>query len=69
VREIAILHWAPKGTHSWKKFIRPAELARMIRARNLKVTDISGIVFDPLLQDFVIRQSDVEINYFLVAKK
>jgi 2-polyprenyl-6-hydroxyphenyl methylase/3-demethylubiquinone-9 3-methyltransferase len=64
-----VLHWAPKGTHSWKKFIRPAELARMARSRNLKVTDISGIVFDPLLQDFVIRPSDVDINYFLVAKK
>ena len=64
-----ILNWAPKGTHDWKKFIQPAELARMSRQQGLTVIDVCGMVYDPVKRDFFLKPQDVDINYFLVAKK
>lgn len=64
-----ILRWVPRGTHSWKKFIRPSELARWSRAAGLKPGDISGLVFDPLKNEFKISNTDIDVNYFLTAQK
>lgn len=63
-----IVHWTPKGTHDWQKFIKPSELARMARAENLTVSEVSGMVYNPLTHDFSIHPHDVDVNYFLVAK-
>ena len=64
-----ILRWVPAGTHDWKKFVRPSELARPITQAGLEVTDISGLVYNPLRREFSISGTDVDVNYFLVAKK
>ena len=64
-----VLGWAPRGTHDWKKFIKPADLARMARREGLTVIDVCGLAYDPLKQDFELRQQDTDVNYFLVAKK
>lgn len=42
-----LLRWLPVGTHDWRKFIAPAELAVMLRHAGLRVTDITGLVADP----------------------
>lgn len=63
-----IVHWTPKGTHDWNKFIKPSELARMARAENLTVSKVSGMVYNPLRHEFLIHAHDVDVNYFLVAK-
>ncbi len=63
-----IVHWTPKGTHDWNKFIKPSELARMARRQDLSVTTVSGMVYNPLRHDFSIHPHDVDVNYFLVAK-
>lgn len=63
-----IVHWTPKGTHEWKKFIRPSELARLARQQGLSVTKVSGVVYNPLTQSFALHPHDVDVNYFLVAK-
>lgn len=64
-----ILRWVPKGTHSWKKFVKPSELARYSRASGLKTQDISGLVYNPLKDEFSISKSDIDVNYFLVCTK
>lgn len=64
-----ILQWAPKGTHDWKKFVKPSELARMTRANGLEVSDVCGVVYNPLERDFALHRRDVDVNYFLVAKR
>ncbi len=62
-----ILQWVPKGTHSWKKFIRPSELSRYCRNAKLKARNASGIVLNPLNGEFEICDEDVNVNYFLTA--
>jgi 2-polyprenyl-6-hydroxyphenyl methylase/3-demethylubiquinone-9 3-methyltransferase len=64
-----VLGWVPKGTHDWKRFIRPSELAHMAQQANLSPQSISGLVYNPLTSDFEIRSFDTDVNYFLVATK
>lgn len=63
-----IVHWTPKGTHNWKKFIKPSELGRFARQEGLSVTTASGMVYNPLTHEFSIHPHDLDVNYFLVAK-
>jgi len=64
-----ILRWVPAGTHNWKKFVRPAELARPLEQDGFEITDISGLVYNPLRRGFSLSTTDMDVNYFLTAKK
>ena len=43
-----ILRWLPRGTHDWRKFVRPSELAAHLRGEGLAVEDISGMIYNPV---------------------
>lgn len=64
-----ILKWVPRGTHQWKKFIRPSELVQKLEASGARPVDLTGIVFDPLSGEFGLRAGDVGMNYFLTAER
>ena len=64
-----VLRWVPRGTHSWKKFIKPSELARLARNAELTPLNISGLLFNPLKSDFEISKTDIDVNYLITAKK
>jgi 2-polyprenyl-6-hydroxyphenyl methylase / 3-demethylubiquinone-9 3-methyltransferase len=62
-----LLRWLPAGTHDWRKFITPAELAGMLRQAGLRVADSVGLISDPLTGQW--RSSrDMAVNYGLVAE-
>jgi len=62
-----VLGWLPRGTHDWRRFVRPSEAARGLRAGGLRVREVAGVVFDPLRGWQTARDSDV--NYMAVAEK
>jgi 2-polyprenyl-6-hydroxyphenyl methylase/3-demethylubiquinone-9 3-methyltransferase len=62
-----ILRWLPAGTHDWKKFVKPSELARPLKQHGLKTVDISGLVYNPLKRSFSLSKTDIDVNYFLTA--
>ncbi len=64
-----LLGWLPRGTHSWKKFVRPSELARDLRRQGFIPCDMTGLVYDPLSDRFSLHKRDFSVNYFLTAKK
>lgn len=64
-----VLRWVPPGTHHWKKFVKPAELARDCRQAGLEVVDTIGMTFDPLAGEFRLSARDLSVNYFLAAVK
>ncbi|MBU6475803.1 MAG: bifunctional 2-polyprenyl-6-hydroxyphenol methylase/3-demethylubiquinol 3-O-methyltransferase UbiG [Alphaproteobacteria bacterium] len=64
-----VLRWLPVGTHDWKKFVKPSELARPLEEDGFTITDISGLVYNPLTGVFSAGVADVDVNYFLTAKK
>ncbi|MBC6907148.1 bifunctional 2-polyprenyl-6-hydroxyphenol methylase/3-demethylubiquinol 3-O-methyltransferase UbiG [Saccharophagus sp. K07] len=64
-----VLRWLPKGTHDYRKFIRPSELAAWSRQAGLLVRDITGIVYNPLTQTFKTVSGDVDVNYIMHLQK
>jgi 2-polyprenyl-6-hydroxyphenyl methylase/3-demethylubiquinone-9 3-methyltransferase len=63
-----VLRLLPVGTNDWRRFVTPAELGTMLRAAGLRVTDVAGMVFDPLARQW--RESrDTAINYIMAARK
>ncbi len=61
-----VLRWLPRGTHEYRKFRRPSELARDVRAAGLFVGDITGLAYDPW-RDRWHQGNDLAINYLLFA--
>lgn len=63
-----VLRWLPKGTHSWRKFLKPSEVARLVRGNDLTVKDIAGATYNPFEDRWHISK-DLSINYLLAAAK
>ena len=64
-----VLGWLPRGTHDWRKFLRPSEIAAHLRAGGLELRDVTGLVFDPLRNRFRLDRRDLAVNYLLSATK
>jgi 2-polyprenyl-6-hydroxyphenyl methylase/3-demethylubiquinone-9 3-methyltransferase len=56
----------PRGTHDWRKFVRPAELAAGLRAAGCRVVGQAGLLFDPLRGSWRTGR-DVGVNYLMAA--
>lgn len=52
----------PKGTHDYKQFIRPSELAGWARPSGLALMDERGLTYNPLTQQYRLDR-DVSVNY------
>lgn len=64
-----LLRWVPRGTHDWRKFIRPSELARMVRRAGARPAGITGLRYNPFKTAFELSDKDVGTNYILAAVK
>ena len=58
----------PKGTHDYKRFIRPSEMAAWCRQAGLEVCDITGIVYNPISKTFKLGD-DVKVNYLMHCRR
>jgi 2-polyprenyl-6-hydroxyphenyl methylase / 3-demethylubiquinone-9 3-methyltransferase len=63
-----ILGWLPKGTHEWDKFVTPDELTEALRVAGFTVTDLKGVVYNPLRGDWSVSE-DLSVNYMLLAER
>jgi 2-polyprenyl-6-hydroxyphenyl methylase/3-demethylubiquinone-9 3-methyltransferase len=63
-----VLRWLPRGTHDWKKFIRPSELAAALRRQGLTLADLTGIEYSPLADRFSLGR-DLGVNYLAFATR
>ena len=61
-----VLGLLPRGTHDWRRFLRPAELGAMLRAAGLRVNDSSGMIKDPLGGGWRTSR-DLSVNYIVAA--
>ncbi|MEI7711538.1 MAG: bifunctional 2-polyprenyl-6-hydroxyphenol methylase/3-demethylubiquinol 3-O-methyltransferase UbiG [Rhodospirillales bacterium] len=61
-----VLRLLPVGTHEWKKFIAPAELAGMLRDAGLLVMDTAGLSPRSLTGDWTVGR-DLGVNYLIAA--
>jgi 2-polyprenyl-6-hydroxyphenyl methylase / 3-demethylubiquinone-9 3-methyltransferase len=61
-----VLRWLPVGTHDWKKFCKPHEVAAPLSAYGLTIRQIDGMLYNPLTATWRVGK-DVSVNYILVA--
>jgi 2-polyprenyl-6-hydroxyphenyl methylase/3-demethylubiquinone-9 3-methyltransferase len=58
----------PKGTHEYRSFIRPSELAGWLRDAGLRLEDLSGLAYDPLRRKAWVN-ARTDVNYLACAVK
>ncbi|ASK92030.1 MULTISPECIES: bifunctional 2-polyprenyl-6-hydroxyphenol methylase/3-demethylubiquinol 3-O-methyltransferase UbiG [Xanthomonas] len=58
----------PKGTHHYKDFIKPAELAAWLRNAGLQLEDVSGMLYEPW-RNRARLSLRTEVNYLAYAVK
>ena len=63
-----VLRWIPPGTHDWRKFVRPSELAAGLSAHGVEIVALKGMTYGPLRDDWFLS-SDVDVNYLAFAVK
>ena len=63
-----VLRWLPRGTHDWRKFVRPSELARGLRVGGAQVSRFAGVTYSPLTDKWRITR-DLDVNYMAVASR
>lgn len=63
-----LLKMLPRGTHDYRKFIKPSELSCWCRQAQLEVQDISGMAYSPLNNSYYLTKSPIS-NYLLHAIK
>jgi 2-polyprenyl-6-hydroxyphenyl methylase/3-demethylubiquinone-9 3-methyltransferase len=64
-----VLGWVPPGMHDWEKFVRPSELAAHLKKAGLTLSDLTGMVFNPLSGNFDLKPGKVGVNYLAAAVK
>jgi 2-polyprenyl-6-hydroxyphenyl methylase/3-demethylubiquinone-9 3-methyltransferase len=63
-----ILNLLPKGTHEYKKFIRPSELDKWCRNNRLNSKELIGMSYNPITKHYWLGH-DVSVNYMLHTTK
>jgi 2-polyprenyl-6-hydroxyphenyl methylase/3-demethylubiquinone-9 3-methyltransferase len=58
-----VMRWLPRGTHDWRKFVRPSEMAHALRRGGLTDTSFAGLAFDPLKGSWRVEEQDISVNY------
>jgi len=59
-----VLGLLPRGTHDYKKFIRPSELSAMARQAGFTLQKMTGMTYNPLTRKYRL-ESDVDVNYLM----
>lgn len=64
-----VLKLVPRGTHEFKRFIRPAELAQWLRENQLQLEEVTGLTYNPLTKHYRLDPKDIDVNYMVSANK
>ncbi|TCK18078.1 3-demethylubiquinone-9 3-methyltransferase [Thiogranum longum] len=63
-----LLRMLPRGTHDYRKFIRPSEMERWSRGAGLQLQDLTGMTYNPLTGEYRLG-NDVDVNYLAWFRK
>ena len=62
-----VMGMLPRGTHHYTQFLKPSELARLLRHAGLELEDISGLAYNPLNRKAWLSPVTA-VNYVLCAR-
>lgn len=63
-----VLKLLPKGTHEWRRFIRPSEMSDYLRQAGLVVRELTGMTYNPITKSYRLGR-DVDVNYLMYATR
>lgn len=63
-----LLRLLPRGTHDYRKFIKPSELAQWARHSGFEIGELKGMSYNPLTNTYTLG-SDVDVNYLMHLTK
>ena len=64
-----VLGWLPRGTHDWKKFLKPSEVVNGLRGGGIEAQEIVGVVYNPLSRVWSLNSRDLDVNYMLYGTR
>jgi 2-polyprenyl-6-hydroxyphenyl methylase / 3-demethylubiquinone-9 3-methyltransferase len=63
-----VMRWLPRGTHDWRRFLRPSEFALGLRRVGLHPTRLTGLRYRLATGDWTLSD-DLSVNYLVMAVK
>jgi len=63
-----VLRLLPRGTHHYAQFLKPSELARLLRGAGLEPEQVRGVAYDPWRRK-AWQSAFTGVNYLLSARK
>ncbi len=63
-----ILCWLPRGTHDWKKFLKPSEVNSFTNFKSLELRELQGFSYN-ILKDEWKETKNLDVNYAAVFVK
>ena len=63
-----VLNMLPRGTHEYRKLIRPSELAHHCRAAGLELRQTRGMEYNPLTRRYRLG-ADTGVNYLFATQR
>lgn len=63
-----VLGWLPRGTHDWRRFLRPSEFVLGLRRAGLTPTRVKGMRYRLTAGDWELCD-DLSVNYLVMAVK
>jgi len=63
-----VMRWLPRGTHDWRRFLRPSEFALGLRRVGLRPTKLKGMRYHLASGDWELAD-DLSVNYLVMAIK
>jgi ubiquinone biosynthesis O-methyltransferase len=64
-----LLRWLEPGTHDWRRFLKPSEVAAAVRPHGLALADAVGVVYSPLSDKWRLAASDLDVNYMMCFER
>jgi len=63
-----VLGWLPRGTHDWRKFLKPEEIRAHLAPEPVEVQGPFGVSYNPLADRWSLS-ADSGVNYMMTALK
>ncbi|MEO6799295.1 MAG: bifunctional 2-polyprenyl-6-hydroxyphenol methylase/3-demethylubiquinol 3-O-methyltransferase UbiG [Rhodanobacter sp.] len=63
-----VMKMLPRGTHHYAQFLKPSELAKLLRHADLDLEDVSGLAYNPFTRKAWLSPITA-VNYVLCARK
>lgn len=63
-----VLGWLPRGTHDWRKFVRPSEFSGWLRQSCVETLELTGASYSALSGEWR-ETTALDVNYMILGRK